>query len=288
MPRHSHCVTEFTAKGEPRAVDLLMADDAVFPQDDEDIPVPVDPAEEPEILADHPPAPARPARMRAPQADSAQDRDPYEPVSVYVRLTEYGLLRKVTDIVLAKVAVPWHLREDAAQEIHATWASIRAKPNFARNQLARYAYISGQHAALKLRRNIGAVVAIPGALFRTGRDTAFMEAIGAAVNPKDVEDYKDSLELSIEADDYAMPPQTVSPEYFKARLAGLALSKSQRAIAEYVLLKRMSADSIAQIMGVRVSYVERLAGQVATLLNEQDDAKLRSATAKTRSARKTH
>lgn len=192
-------------------------------------------------------------------------------VSVYTRLTEFGLLRKLTDIVLAKVSVPWHLRDDAAQEIHTTWAALTAKPNFARNQLARYAYISGQHAALKLRRNIGAVVTIPGALFRTGRDSAFMEAIGAAVNPKDVDDYKDSIELSVDAPDYVQPPQALSLEYFKTRMAGLPLSKSQRLIAEYVLVRRMSSETIAQLLSVRVSYVERLIAQVARLLNAKDD-----------------
>lgn len=197
-----------------------------------------------------------------------------EVVSVYQRLVDYGLLKKVTDIVLAKVSVPWHLREDAAQEVHAAWAALTAKSNFARNQLARYAYMSGQHAALKLRRNIGAVVAIPGALFRTGRDTAFMEAIGAAVNPKDVDDYKDSLELSVEPEEMSTMPQRVSLDLMKSRLEGLPLSKSQRAVAERILVRRMSIDSIAQELNVRASYVERLVSQVTTMLHQRDDQAL--------------
>lgn len=254
---------EFTPEGEPLAVDTLLAAPSESSFADEPLCAPCE-EDYAEALLD---LPARRGRREPLTTSDA-------PVSVYTRLVEFELLRKLTDIVLAKVSVPWHLREDAAQEVHVTWASLTAKPNFARNQLARYAYLSGQHAALKLRRNIGAVVTIPGALFRTGRDTAFMEAIGAAVNPKDVEDYKDSLELSVDALEYAMPPQSLTVDYLKTRLAGLTLSKSQRTIAEYVLVKRMSAESIAQVLEVRVSYVERLINQVAQMLYDKDDAEL--------------
>lgn len=267
---------EFTNDGEPIAVDLVLSSDGPafdLPDDADPLEGGVDEYPLGEGLDDDEPV------MELPQPKKRSRSAPIEvralaegeQVSVYQRLVDYGLLKKLTDIVLAKVSVPWHLREDAAQEVHAAWAGLQAKSNFARNQLARYAYMSGQHAALKLRRNIGAVVAIPGALFRTGRDSSFMEAIGAAVNPKDVDDYRDSLDLSVEPQEYSMPPQQVSPEFFKTRLGSLQLSKSQRAVAERVLVRRMSAESIATELGVRVTYVERLISQVAVLLNEKDD-----------------
>lgn len=191
------------------------------------------------------------------------------PLSVYQRLVEYDLLRKITDIVLAKVAIPWHLRADAAQELHATWATLTAKPEYQRNQLAHYAYKSGQHAALKLRRTIGAVVVIPGALFRTGRDTAFMEAIGAAVNPRDVEDYKDSLDLSVE------PPEDisrmlVSHSLFEERFRALNLSAKQLRVARMALIERKGADDIAMELGTQLVYIERMLNQVTKRLLEQD------------------
>lgn len=189
-----------------------------------------------------------------------------EPKSIYECLVEYGLLRKMTDIVMAKVAVPWYLRADAAQEMHCTWASLKAKPTFERNQLAHYAYLSGQHSSLKLRRMIGAVVVIPGALFRNGRDSAFMESIGAAVNPKDVEDYKDSLELSVEMGD-RMENARVSEQLFKERLGGINLSAKQRSVAEKALLKRMSVDDIATEMCTSVANVERLINQITAKLH---------------------
>lgn len=188
--------------------------------------------------------------------------------SVYIRLVEYGLLKKITDIVMAKVSVPWHLREDAAQEIHASWAALEAKGNFARNQLGRYAYISGQHAALKLRRTIGAVVAIPGAVFRTGRDSAFMESIGAAVNPKDVEDYKDSMELSIDPEGNA--DNWISERFFFSRMEGLTLSAKQRNVAYKALVERKSTADISVEMQMPSIYVERLLNQVANKLEFRD------------------
>ena len=192
------------------------------------------------------------------------------PRSIYAALDAYGLLRKVTDIVMAKVTVPWYLRADASQEIHCAWAALKAKPTFARNQLAHYAYLSGQHAALKLRRTIGAVVVIPGALFRTGRDSSFMESIGAAVNPKDVEDYKDSLELSIDDGD-GLENARVTEPLFRERLSGLNLSVKQKAVAERALLKRMSVDDIATEMETSVVYVERMLNQITAKLRIKDN-----------------
>jgi hypothetical protein len=215
-----------------------------------------------------PPAASRAARGRGRAPASA----PEAGTSIYDSLVNYGLLRKVTDIVLAKVSMPWHLREDAAQEVHVAWAGLRTKPNFERNQVARYAYLSGQHAALKLRRTIGAVVTIPGALFRTGRDTAFMEAIGAAVNPKDVDDYRDSLELSVEAQDI-LKLARVSPTFFEERFAALTLSAKQRKVAYKTLVERKSAEDISAELQMPLMYVERLLNQVTAKLHEFDDAR---------------
>jgi len=187
----------------------------------------------------------------------------------YTKLQEFGLLRKVTDIVMAKVGMPWHLREEAIQEVHVYWATLYVKPKFVRNQVANYAYLAGQHAALKLRRTLGAVVTIPGALFRSGRDTAFMEAIGAAVNPKDVDDYRDSMELSVEPVDLIHLAR-VTETYFEERLGDLNLSPKQRQVAYKALVERMSAVDIAIELAMPLMYVERLLNQVTSKLNNKD------------------
>lgn len=202
---------------------------------------------------------------KAKREASAQGRQ----LSIYEGLVEYGLLRKLTDIVLIKAGVPWHLRADALQEIHCAWASLKAKPTFERNQLAHYAYLSGQHAAFKLRRSIGAAVTIPGSLFKTGRDSSFMEAIGAVVNPKDVEDYKDSLELSVEMGD-GYDKAVVSDELFEQRLEGIELTEKERRMAYLILVRRVSVDDVAQEMGLRVPRVERLLNHLTEQLMSKD------------------
>lgn len=215
--------------------------------------------------------PAKKGRSREITKISTVDEDG-NPKSIYTCLVEYGLLRKMTDIVLAKVAVPWHLRADASQEIHCTWAGLKAKPTFARNQLANYAYLSGKHSALKLRRTVGAVVVIPGALFRNGRDSPFMESIGAAVNPKDVDDYKDSLELSVVMPDN-MSSVRVSDQLYAEKMADLGLSAKQTAVAERAVLKRMPVDDIATELQMQVSAVERILNQITAKLHASEDAK---------------
>ncbi len=277
--------TDFNQNGDPVELDYLLASDlphADSAADDDHEPNFEAPDLELDVDGfadvsedDVPVTPSTPAKRGRPKGGSVQpppstvDADG-APLSVYQRLVDYGLLRKITDIVMAKVAIPWHLRADATQEVHATWATLMAKPEFQRNQLARYAYISGQHAALKLRRTIGAVVAIPGALFRTGRDTAFMEAIGAAVNPKDVDDYRDSIELSVEPlEDLQM--SRVSDGFFAERLGDLQLSSKQELVARKALIERKAADDIAEELGMDLMYVERLLNQVTQKLLAKDD-----------------
>lgn len=292
--------TDFNRNGDPVELDLLLSSDLPhaehegYEEPDEgfataDLELDVEgfgeDVEDELPVASTSAAPAKRGRPKAGAAKPAPatvDADG-QPLSVYQRLVDYGLLRKLTDIVMAKVAIPWHLRADATQEVHATWATLMAKPEFQRNQLARYAYISGQHAALKLRRTIGAVVAIPGALFRTGRDSAFMESIGAAVNPKDVEDYKDSIELSTEPiEDLQL--SRVSDAFFEERLGDLNLSAKQEIVARKALIERKAADDIAEELNMDLMYVERLLNQVTQKLLAKDDGALPAQT--TRKSRK--
>lgn len=308
--RAEHTHSEFTDQGEPVPLDELLfssrstaqpfddgeRDDPLCSSEDEPDLAPglvADPAEFDPSLDEPYPVVKRPAKRGRPKGSTNQpSTEPPPPtvdasgtpLSVYQRLEAYGLLRKVTDIVLAKVAIPWHLRADAAQEVHATWAMLTAKPEYQRNQLAHYAYKSGQHAALKLRRTIGAVVVIPGALFRTGRDTAFMEAIGAAVNPRDVDDYKDSLDLAVEPIE-DLNRVLVSDALFESRLSNLNLSAKQLRVARMALVERKAADDIARELGTQLIYIERMLNQVTKKLMEQDGVQAAKALATSAGAR---
>lgn len=184
-------------------------------------------------------------------------------VSVYERLVAYGLLRKITDIVLVAVSVPRHLREDAEREVHAYWATLKAKPEFERNQVCNYAYKSGQHAALKLRRTIGAVVVLPSNIFRRGRETSFMESIGAAVNPRDIDEFRDTTELS---EEMTSVNYRVSEAFFKEKTAGINLTPRQTLVARLALIQRMPAEDIAEHLGLELPVVGKLMAQVTNKL----------------------
>lgn len=226
-----------------------------------------------EFADDEVPVPAAPARRGRPKGSTpapevSKTADFTKETSVYQRLIDYGLLKKLTDIVLAKVTIPWHLREDATQEIHVYWAGLVARPQFQKNQFANFAYMAGKHAALKLRRNIGAVVTIPGAAFRSGRDSAFMQSIGAAVNPKDIDDYKDSMELSIVPE---LPAESwINERFFFERMEGLTLSAKQRQVAYKALVERQTTEDISMAMSMPIMYVERLLNQVTVKIEARD------------------
>lgn len=194
--------------------------------------------------------------------------------SVYEALEGHDLLKKVTGIVLSKASMPYHLREDAIQEIHMTWLSLKAKPEFKKGQLAQYATLSGQHAALRLRRSIGAVVTIPGTLFRAGQSSLFLESIGAAVNPYALEDLNEG-EFSSEQDN---PEHSViSPSTLASRLTPMVLTDKEHLIIQEVIAKQRCPKEVAKELGLKVQAMERLLLQLAERF-EQYDADVKEAT----------
>lgn len=254
--------------GDPVAVDLLLHSDVPLEalDDGEDVPELRQALDGDESDDDHSQSSSDSA-VYSPSMRKAVSQA--YPNSIYSKLVEYGLLRKVTDIVLAKVKIPWNLRDDAAQAVHFKWCTIPAKGEYQKSQLAFYAYKSGQHAALAERRMLGAVCVLPGALFREGKKSTFMETIGAAVNPMDVDEYKDSMELAVDANDM-MHLAVVSEDLMRARLGGLALSAKQLRVARMVLVERKDVVEISMELGMRPVYIERLLKQVTAKLNNLD------------------
>lgn len=149
------------------------------------------------------------------------------PMTVYARMVQFGLLKKITDICMAKADVPYHLRKDAESEVHARWLAREADLNFGRGQTASYAYRSGLHAALATRRELGAVVKLPTTLWKTGRDSAFAQSIGAAINPKNIEDFADTAELSVSPTDLTLI-SPISEKFFHERVGPLGLMPRQQ------------------------------------------------------------
>lgn len=79
--------------------------------------------------------------------------------------------QKIIDIACSQNQVPSKLKDDAAQEIRLMWTQL--KPDTALykpGQIAAYAHRMAGHAALRLRREVGAAVRLPGSAFRRRKD----------------------------------------------------------------------------------------------------------------------
>ncbi len=90
--------------------------------------------------------------------------------TLYAKIAELGLVRKLTEIALAQTKVPNTLREDAAQEIHLAWLSYTADTSLQVGQIASYANMIAHHACLRVRRELGLPVRLPGSAFRKKSD----------------------------------------------------------------------------------------------------------------------
>lgn len=85
---------------------------------------------------------------------------------LFNKISELGLTRKLTEIALAQTKVPPSLRDDATQEIHLAWATYRADISLKPGQIASYANRIAHHACLRIRRELGLPVRLPGSAFR--------------------------------------------------------------------------------------------------------------------------
>jgi DNA-directed RNA polymerase specialized sigma24 family protein len=151
---------------------------------------------------------ATPAATKAAKTVDQPKRKPVVPPSRIppnMNLFEYlsrckpALDRKIVDIALAQAGVPPELKADAAQEIYVMWSQM--KPDTARfkpGQIASYAHRMAKHAALRLRREIGSSVRLPGSAFRKRADGSSYVTPGILAVPlswEDLESWMNTDEL---------------------------------------------------------------------------------------------
>ena len=89
----------------------------------------------------------------------------------YLRRCQPPLDKKIIDIACSQSSVPMELKNDASQEIAMMWSTM--KPDTAKykpGQIASYAHQMARHAALRLRRELGSSVRLPGSAFRKRKD----------------------------------------------------------------------------------------------------------------------
>lgn len=79
--------------------------------------------------------------------------------------------KKIIDIAMAQTGVHAELRDDAAQEIRLMWSHMTPDiKKYKPGQIAAYAHRIAKHAALRLRRELGSTVRLPGSAFRKRKD----------------------------------------------------------------------------------------------------------------------
>jgi hypothetical protein len=113
------------------------------------------------------------------QKASRQRKDVVPPAVVTETMSVFDYLhectppldKKIIDIACSQSLVPDELRKDASQEIALMWSQMT--PDTARykpGQIAAYAHQMARHAALRVRRELGASVRLPGSAFRKRKD----------------------------------------------------------------------------------------------------------------------
>jgi hypothetical protein len=194
--------------------------------------------------------------------------------TVYEYLAAAGMLVKLSTIAMKKAAVPPHLRDEACQAIQVKWCLHTANTKYAPSQIYHYATLLGKDEALKVRREMGAVVVLPASMFeRNGsesiKNSVFAQSIGAAVNPMSVDDVSDSMEYSTEDVD---PLQArASRAYVRSRLAELTLTLGQRRIAEMICCAGLDIATVTEQLGLTRPYVDRLVTQITMALCAHDE-----------------
>lgn len=94
------------------------------------------------------------------------------------------LTKKIIDIACSQTQVPPELRDDAAQEISIQWSLTRPDcRQYKPGQVASYAHRMARHAALRLRRELGSSVRLPGSAFRKRKDGTSYVTPGALAAP---------------------------------------------------------------------------------------------------------
>jgi DNA-directed RNA polymerase specialized sigma24 family protein len=94
------------------------------------------------------------------------------------------LTKKIIDIACSQTQVPPELRDDAAQEISIQWSQTAPDcREFKPGQVASYAHRMARHTALRLRRELGSSVRLPGSAFRKRKDGTSYVTPGALAAP---------------------------------------------------------------------------------------------------------
>lgn len=194
-------------------------------------------------------------------------------LSIYDYLVEHKLLQKVVDVALYKASTPWHLRDDAAQELQSEWAQLKVRDGASTGEVLSFVYRLAPQQIRKYRLKMGACVRITEHAFRNP-DSDFMQSIGAAVCPGDIADYADHRDVAVEFREGSLEDESdepYDPAECDARMTALGLNDRQRQVAE-LLLAGYDFDEIAAELDLTVNYIDKLMGRARCAARRFDAA----------------
>ncbi len=111
--------------------------------------------------------PARQRKAVVPPKRVTKDMSVFD----YLRQCQPPLDKKIIDIACSQSGVPMELKDDASQEISVMWSQMKPDTKkYKPGQIASYAHQMARHAALRLRRELGSSVRLPGSAFRKRKD----------------------------------------------------------------------------------------------------------------------
>lgn len=178
----------------------------------------------------------------------------------YLRQCQPALDKKIIDIACSQSQVPMELRDDAAQEISVMWSQMKPDTKkYKPGQIAAYAHQMARHAALRVRRELGSSVRLPGSAFRKRKDgTSYVNpgVLAAALDWNELETWFQTDEL---ADGNMM-----------SALAGDASSVAQAldetAAAEGDSEEQQKAERLELLMSRKDALTERQVGIMSALI----------------------
>ncbi|BAZ92641.1 response regulator [Thiohalobacter thiocyanaticus] len=95
---------------------------------------------------------------------------PSDRANLYEHVCACGLEQKLIRLAVAKAGLSHSLWDDAAQEIRIAWLGAEASADYSMGETASYAHRIAFTTALKLRRDLGGAVRLPGSAFRFRSD----------------------------------------------------------------------------------------------------------------------
>jgi hypothetical protein len=201
-----------------------------------------------------------PGQVESLPDQSAADAAPERVQNLYEKLVEFDLERKLVEISIAEAKVPPSLKDEAAQEIRIDWLKAKVKAQYTKGEVASYAYRIGCHSALRVRRELGSAVRLPGSAFRKRKNGESYVSPGVLAAPLDWDDMEEWL-VTNDDDDSKMHTLSIP------RLLECQLTPRQKQIV-VLLSQGMSFQDIMSSLNIKKGTFHREVTAIKTHISK--------------------